>query len=65
VESSKNKKSETVISLFFFHYLYTNNKKAMSEKELKAACEKYQQTSHPEDRMSYMEFRSEMGFIEE
>ena len=37
----------------------------MSEKELKAACEKYQQTSHPEDRMSYMEFRSEMGFIEE
>lgn len=31
------------------------------EEELRAAWEKYQQTSHPEDMMSYMEFRSAMG----
>ena len=37
----------------------------MSEKELRLAWEKYQQTAHPEDMMSYMEFRSEMGFNEE
>jgi hypothetical protein len=33
----------------------------MSEKELREAWNKYQQTAHPEDRMSYMEFLSEQG----
>ena len=33
----------------------------MSEEELLLAWEKYQQTAHHEDRMSYMEFRSEIG----
>ena len=35
------------------------------EEELRAAWEKYQQTAHPEDMMSYMEFRSAMGVEEE
>ena len=33
----------------------------MTEKELREAWEKYQNTSHPEDRMSYVEFLSEQG----
>ena len=32
-----------------------------SEAELRAAWEKYQREAHPEDRMSYVEFLSEMG----
>ena len=32
-----------------------------SEAELRAAWEKYQSEAHPEDRMSYVEFLSEMG----
>jgi len=35
-----------------------------SEKELRAEWEKYQATCHPEDRMSYMEWRSEQGLDE-
>ena len=35
-----------------------------SEKEVRAEWEKYQATSHPEDRMSYMEWRSEQGLDE-
>ena len=31
------------------------------EEELRTAWEKHQQTSHPENMMSYMEFRSAMG----
>jgi hypothetical protein len=31
------------------------------DKQLREAWESYQQTSHPEDMMSYMEFRSAMG----
>lgn len=34
------------------------------EKELRAEWEKYQATCHPEDRMSYMEWRSEQGLNE-
>ena len=33
----------------------------MTEKELREAWEKYQNISHPEDRMSYVEFLSEQG----
>ena len=33
----------------------------MTEKELREAWEKYQSTAHPEDMMSYIEFRSAMG----
>ena len=36
-----------------------------SEKELRAEWEKHQATSHPEDKMSYMEWRSEQGLDEE
>jgi len=32
-----------------------------SEAELRAAWEKYQREAHPEDRMSYVEYLSEMG----
>jgi hypothetical protein len=35
-----------------------------SEKELRAEWEKYQATCHPEDKMSYMEWRSEQGLDE-
>jgi len=35
------------------------------EEELRAAWNKYQATCHPEDSMTYMEFRSEMGFNDE
>jgi hypothetical protein len=35
-----------------------------SEKELRAEWEKHQATSHPEDKMSYMEWRSEQGLDE-
>ena len=34
------------------------------EKELRAEWEKYQATCHPEDKMSYMEWRSEQGLDE-
>lgn len=34
------------------------------EKELRAEWEKYQATCHPEDKMSYMEWRSEQGLNE-
>ena len=37
----------------------------MSEKEVRLAYNKYQEKAHSEDRMSYMEFRSEMGVEEE
>jgi|LauGreDrversion4_2_1035121.scaffolds.fasta_scaffold4416018_2 hypothetical protein len=36
-------------------------KEIEKEKELREAWEKYQSTAHPEDRMSYVEFLSEMG----
>jgi hypothetical protein len=32
-----------------------------SEKELRAAYEKYQREAHPEDRMSYVEYLLAMG----
>ena len=32
-----------------------------SEAELRAEWEKYQHEAHPEDRMSYVEYLSEMG----
>jgi hypothetical protein len=35
------------------------------EEELRAAWNKYQATCHPEDVMTYMEFRSEMGINDE
>jgi hypothetical protein len=44
-----------------FDDLFKENK---SEKELRAEWEKYQATCHPEDRMSYMEWRSEQGLDE-
>ena len=44
-----------------FDDLFKENK---SEKELRAEWEKYQATCHPEDRMSYMEWRSEQGLNE-
>lgn len=37
----------------------------MTEEELRAAWNKYEATCHPEDMMSYMEFRSEMGVNDE
>ena len=40
-----------------------SNKK--SEKELRAEWLEYQSTCHPEDKMSYMEWRSEMGINDE
>jgi hypothetical protein len=33
----------------------------MPEEKLRSAWEEYQRTAHPEDRMSYMEFRSALG----
>jgi hypothetical protein len=39
--------------------------KEQKEEEIRAAWEKYQKTAHPEDMMSYMEFRSAMGVEEE
>jgi hypothetical protein len=44
-----------------FDDLFKENK---SEKELRAEWEKHQATSHPEDKMSYMEWRSEQGLDE-
>ena len=44
-----------------FDDLFEGNK---SEKELRAEWEKYQATCHPEDKMSYMEWRSEQGLDE-
>jgi len=44
-----------------FDDLFKENK---SEKELRAEWEKYQATCHPEDKMSYMEWRSEQGLDE-
>jgi len=44
-----------------FDDLFKENK---SEKELRAEWEKYQATCHPEDKMSYMEWRSEQGLNE-
>ena len=44
-----------------FDDLFEGNK---SEKELRAEWEKYQATCHPEDKMSYMEWRSEQGLNE-
>jgi hypothetical protein len=35
------------------------------EEEIRAAWEKYQKTAHPEDMMSYMEFRNAIGVEEE
>jgi len=40
-------------------------KEGKSEKELRAEWEKHQATCHPEDKMSYMEWRSEMGINDE
>jgi hypothetical protein len=37
----------------------------MTEKQLREAWESYQRNSHPEDMMSYMEFRSAMGVNDE
>jgi hypothetical protein len=37
----------------------------MTEEELRAAWNKYEATCHPEDSMTYMEFRSEMGINDE
>jgi len=34
------------------------------DKKLREAWESYQRNSHPEDMMSYMEFRSAMGVNE-
>ena len=39
-------------------------KEGKSEEEVRAEWEKYQATCHPEDRMSYMEWRSEHGLDE-
>jgi hypothetical protein len=39
-------------------------KESKSEEELRAEWEKYQATCHPEDKMSYMEWRSEQGLDE-
>lgn len=39
-------------------------KEEKSEKDLRAEWEKYQATCHPEDKMSYMEWRSEQGLDE-
>jgi hypothetical protein len=44
-----------------FDDLFKENK---SEKELRAEWEKYQATCHPEDKMSYIEWRSEQGIDE-
>jgi hypothetical protein len=44
-----------------FDDLFKENK---SEKELRAEWEKHQATCHPEDKMSYMEWRSEQGLDE-
>lgn len=44
-----------------FDDLFKENK---SEEEVRAEWEKYQATCHPEDRMSYMEWRSEHGLDE-
>jgi hypothetical protein len=33
----------------------------MSEKQLREAWLEYQKTAHPDDKISYMDFRSEMG----
>jgi len=40
------------------------SKENKSEKELRAEWEKHQATCHPEDKMSYMEWRSEQGLNE-
>ena len=37
----------------------------MTEEELRVAWNKYEATCHPEDSMTYMEFRSEMGINDE
>jgi hypothetical protein len=37
----------------------------MTEKECREAWNRYQATCHPEDTMTYMEFRSEMGVEDE
>ena len=44
-----------------FSYIEYMKKEIEKEKELREAWEKYQSTAHPEDRMSYVEFLSEMG----